>query len=172
MLFQLLDSLSIQKVEMTFSAYQNKISALTSRTIIYDGGKTSPKLIDADISRITNMVRGWGECIYSLTATNVTIRINRSNETIIAYDQSNNVLAQFGVNISPTADDPNDNWIIPVRWEVYGKFSIPKSQVSSLEEAVQIATDCSVGYPELICYLEDALEVDEEGLEIYNPPKP
>lgn len=66
----------------------------------------------------------------------------------------------------------NDCYLIPISYSVCGHLEIPKSKVSSLKEAIEMAKeDDSIPLPTEIEYIDGSFEVNEDKclIEFMNP---
>ena len=65
----------------------------------------------------------------------------------------------------------SDNWTIPVTWECWGKYEIPKSKFPTLEEAITHSQTLALPQPGE--YVDDSERVDWEGIALFNeiPPE-
>ena len=60
-------------------------------------------------------------------------------------------------------------WIIPVIWECWGKYRIPKSKCATLEEAIAFIHLGATPLPDQGEYIDDSMRIDMEGIPIHNP---
>ena len=60
----------------------------------------------------------------------------------------------------------SDNWTIPVTWECWGKYEIPKEKCPTLQEALDQLSNLPL--PSNGEYVDDSERVDWEGIALFN----